>query len=226
MPKAILPLLASFLICGTATATLIANNARAEQSSHKPVMMLAQNQAAPPADREVGPPRPGMEEGMMRRPQRGQFCQDAYARKAAEIAFLEAKLDLAPAQQPLFARWKDVSMDNAKRHQGECTGGIERTRNGQRPDMMQRLTREEDMLKARVADIEAERPALGALYAALSPDQQQDFGRAARGAREGRMHMAMGMMRGGREMGRREMGRRLGRGGPDGAPPTPPSPPQ
>ncbi len=225
MPKAILPLLASFLICGTATAAPIAGNARAEQPRHKPVMMLAQNQAAPPADREAGPPRPGMEDGMMRGPQRGQFCQDAYARKAAQIAFLEAKLNLTSAQQPLFARWKDVSMDIAKRHQGECTGGIERMRNGQRPDMMQRLTREEDMLKARVADIEAERPALGALYAALSPAQQQDFGRAARGAREGRMRMAMGMMRGAREMGRREMGR-LGRGGPDGAPPPPPSPPQ
>lgn len=219
MRKALLPLLASLLICGTATAALIAGNARAEQTSHKPVMMLAQNQAAPPAGPEAGTP-PRDVDDMMRGPRPGQICQDLYARKAAQMAFLEAKLDLTPAQQPLFARWKDVSMDIAKRRQGDCGAHVQNLRARQRPDMMERLSREEDRLKTRLADIEAERPALGALYAALNPTQKQDFGRAARRALERRVHMAMGMMH-----RIPPMGRRLGRGGPDGAPPPPPAPP-
>jgi hypothetical protein len=222
MRKALLPALASLLICGTATAALIANNAHADQSNHRPVMLtVAQNQEVA-AEPEAGPPPPpGMEHGMMRGAQRGQFCQDMYAHKAGEMAFLEAKLQLNASQQPLFARWKGVSLDIAKRHEGDCTGRVQKARAaGQRPDMMQRLDREEDMLKTRLADIQAERPALDALYGALSATQKQEFARTARHGMGERMHMAMGMMR-----HAPQMGRRLGRGGPDGEPPMPPMPP-
>jgi hypothetical protein len=221
MRKALLPALASLLICGTATAALIANNAHADQSNRRPVMLtVAQNQEAA-AEPEAGPPPPpGMDHAMMRPP--GQFCQDIYAHKAGEMAFLEAKLQLNASQQPLFARWKGVSLDIAKRHEGDCSGRVQKARAaGQRPDMMQRLDREEDMLKTRLADIQAERPALDALYGALNATQKQEFARAARQGMGERIHMAIGMMR-----HAPEMGRRLGRGGPDGAPPMPPAPPQ
>ena len=222
MRKALLPALASLLICGTATAAMIASNAHADQSNHRPVMLtVAQNQQAD-AEPEAGPPPPpGMDHRMMRGAERGQFCQDMYARKAGEMAFLEAKLQLNASQQPLFARWKTVSLDVAKRHEGECSGRMQKARTGQRPDVMQRLDREEGMLKTRLADIQAERPALDALYGALNPTQKQEFARAARHRMGERMHMAMGMMR-----HAPQMGRRLGRGGPDGAPPMPPPPPQ
>ena len=218
MRKALLPALASLLICGTATAAMIANKAHADQSNHRPVMlMMAQNQE-PTAEPEAGlPPPPGMAPGMMGGMQRGQFCQDMYARKAGEMAFLEAKLQLNASQQPLFARWKAIGLGVAKRHEGDCSGRVQKARTGQRPDMMQRLDREEEMLKARLADIQAERPALNALYAALNATQKQEFARAGRHHMGERMHMAMGMMRHGPQMGRR-----LGRGGPDGEPPMPP----
>ena len=220
MRKALLPALASLLICGTATAALIANNAHADQSNRRPVMLtVAQNQEAA-AEPEAGPPSPaGMDHAMMRQP--GQFCQDMYAHKAGEMAFLEAKLQLNASQQPLFARWKGVSLDIAKRHEGDCSGRVQKARAaGQRPDMMQRLDREEDMLKTRLADIQAERPALEALYGALNAAQKQEFARAARHGMGERMHMAMDMMR-----HAPHMGRRLGRG-PDEGPPMPPPPPQ
>lgn len=221
MHKALLPTLASLLICGAATAALIATNANADQTGRKPVMMLAQNQQPPNMDREVGPPPPpGMDGAMMEGPRRGQFCRDIYARSAGEMAFLEAKLQLTPSQQPLFARWKDVSLDIAKRHEGDCGNRVSRLRaDGQRPDMIQRLDREEEMLKTRLADIDAKRPALAALYGALTPAQKEEFSRAARHRMEGRMHM-MGMMR-----HMPEMGRRLGRG-PAGEPPLPQPPPR
>jgi hypothetical protein len=218
MRKALLPALASLMICGTATAALIANNAHADQSNHKPVMlMVAQNQT-PVTEPEAGPPPPpGMERGMMRGEHRGQFCQDMYAHKAGEMAFLEAKLQLNAGQQPLFARWKDISMDVAKRHEADCSGRVQKLRTAKRPDVMDRLNREETMLKTRLGDLQAERPALNALYGALNPTQKQEFAHAARHRMGEHMHMAMGMMRHGQEMGRR-----LGRGGPDGEPPMPP----
>jgi hypothetical protein len=218
MRKALLPALASLLICGTATAAMIASNAHADQSNHRPVMLtVAQNQQAD-AEPEAGPPPPpGMDHRMMRGAQRGQFCQDMYARKAGEMAFLEAKLQLNASQQPLFARWKGISLDVAKRHESDCSGRVQKTRTGQRPDMLQRLDREETMLKTRLADIQAERPALNALYATLNPTQKQEFARAARHRMGEHMHMAMGMIR-----HAPQMGRRLGRGGPDGEPPLPP----
>jgi hypothetical protein len=221
MRKALLPALASLLICGTATAAMIAGNAHADQSNQRPVMLtVAQNQERT-AEPEAGPPPPpGMDHRMMRGAQRGQFCQDIYARKAGEMAFLEAKLQLNAGQQPLFARWKGVSLDVAKRHEGECSGRMQQARTGQRPDMMQRLAREESMLKTRLADIQSERPALDALYGTFNPTQKQEFARAAHHRMGERMHMAMGMMR-----HAPQMGRRLGRG-PDGGQPMPPPPPQ
>jgi hypothetical protein len=210
-------MLASLLICGTATAALICNSAKAGQNDHqtarKPVMMMAQNQAGAPATAIDGAP-----DRRMRGP--GEMCENLYARKAGEIAFLEAKLQLNTAQQPLFARWKDVSLDLAKRHESDCSAGIERLRAGQRPDIMELLGREEEMLKTRLADIQTVRPSLTALYASLTPAQKKDFARAARRGLGERLQMARGLMRHAMEH-RLEMGRRFGRG-PDGASPPPP----
>jgi hypothetical protein len=220
MRKALLPMLASLLICGTATAALIATNAHAGQSSRKPMMVLAQNEIRATPGRDGAPP-PDMEARMDRHMRgRGEMCENLYARKAGEVAFLEAKLQLDARQQPLFARWKDVSLDIAKRHEGVCGTRVARLRAGGRPDMMERLGREEDRLKTRLADIQAERPSLSALYASLTPTQQSAFARTARRGIGERMHRAMGMMRHGQEMGRR-----FGRG-PDGEPPLPPPPRQ
>jgi hypothetical protein len=57
---------------------------------------------------------------MAREQRRGQFCRNISALKAGQLAFLETKLQLNASQQPLFARWKDISMDIAKRHEGDC----------------------------------------------------------------------------------------------------------
>lgn len=237
MRKALLPMVASLALCGAATAALIATNAHAAQTTkpmmialigsdaaaaRKPVMIA---QLAPgdggAARSELGPPPgpPGMEDRMMRR---GQVCQDLYAHKVGELAFLETKLSLTGAQAPLFARWKQARLDIAKRHESDCATR-ERREPGQRRDMMTRLNMEETMLKRRLADIDAERPSLGALYASLNAEQKQEFGHAAMRALGGRMGMMMGMMGGHRH------GMGPGRGpmdhGPMGDMP-PPAPPQ
>jgi hypothetical protein len=180
-------------------------------------MVMAQNQATNPTTAIDGtPPDRG---GRLRG--RGELCENLYAAKAGAIAFLEAKLQLNAGQQPLFARWKEISLDLAKRHEGDCGVRIARLRAGQPPDLMEQLGREEEMLKSRLADIQAERPTLNALYASLTATQKDEFARAARRGMGARLHLAAGLMRDGQET----MGHRFGRG-PDGVPPPPPPPPQ
>ena len=86
MRKALLPLLACLLICGAATAALIATTAHADQTKRPPAMVLAQNQPSPNRDRAPGPP-PDMDGPMMQGG--GQLCRDIYARRAGELAFMD-----------------------------------------------------------------------------------------------------------------------------------------
>src|SRR6185312_1104886 len=127
---------------------------------------------------------------------REQLCHDLYAGKAGELAFLEAKLSLDAKQTPLFERWKQTSLTIARQHESECAGRPPLralAQRGNRPSVVDRLAREEDMLKTRLADIQSERPALTALYNALTPQQKAEFGRGDL-HRMGRLHMMMGMM--------------------------------
>jgi hypothetical protein len=168
-------------------------------------------------------PKEGMRELGQRR---DQLCHDLYAGKAGELAFLEAKLSLDAKQAPLFDRWKQTSLEIAKRHESECIGKPQRraaAERDHRPSVVDRLTREEEMLKGRLADIQSERPALTALYNALTPTQKEEFGRGDL-RRMGRLHMMMGMMdRPHPGMGMMRHGPGPG-GGPMGEPPEPPPP--
>lgn len=223
MRKSLMPLVASLALCGGMTGLLIANNAQAQQAvagllvttaaqpgpAHKPVMLAMAQQDKLADDDTAAPPMEGgpgmmMDRGM----QRTRFCKDLYANKVGELAFLETKLALTPAQAPAFAHWKQVSLDIAHSHEAACTTRPARTP-GKRPTLLDRLTMEETMLKTRLSDIQAERPALQALYAALTPEQQAEIG-------HGGLHPMM----------RRMMGAMMERHGPtDRAPDGGPLPP-
>ena len=234
MRKTLLPMVASLALCGAATIALVATNARAEQQSiRKPVMIAlvtpasGHTTAAPPADAGASP---DIRDGVLRDgTRREQICRDLYAGKVGELAFLEAKLSLDAKQAPLFARWKQASLDIAKQHEADCAGKTAHPAGmrSQRPTMVDRLTLEEELLKRRLADIQAERPALAALYGALTPTQKEELGRSDMHRMAGRMHMMLGMM----ERPHGNMGfmrQRPMDGGPNGAmgaPPEPPPPP-
>jgi hypothetical protein len=229
MRKALLPMIAVLLLCGAATIALVATNARAAQDGRKPMMialmapdMARRTMAAPPAEAGAG-------QGVIRenrpgnRLSREQFCRDLYARKVGEMAFLEAKLALDAKQVPLFARWKQASLDIAKQAQNDCSNaGRPQNVREHRPSVVDRMAMEENLLKKRLADIEAERPALTALYNALTQAQKAELTRAGMRRMEGRMHMmlsmldhpGMGMMRPGPMNGPQD--------GPMGGPPEPP----
>jgi len=217
MRKALLPLIASLALCGTATAALIATNARADQTGRRPVM-IAQAGPSDASRAEAGPP--DMQDGMRADgANRAEMCKEMYAHKVGELAFLEAKLSLSANQAPLFARWKDASLDIAKRRETDCTSDDRRANlRGRHPSVVDRLTLEEDLLKKRLADIQAERPALAAFYESLTPAQKEEFGHGDMRRMAGRMHLMMGMM------GRPHPGMGRMEHGPIGeAPPPPPA---
>jgi len=224
MRKTLLPMIASLALCGAATAALIATNARAEQQRAPKPMMIAlttparHDNAAPPAE-------DGQQTNMIYRmtPEAGpgRICKDIYARKAGELAFLEAKLSLDAKQAPLFARWKQASLDIARQHESDCAGKARTSLRGPRAGVLDRMTLEEDQLKRRLSDIQAERPTLTALYTSLTPAQKEEFGRG--GMHGGRFHMMLGMMdRPHPGMG---MMRQGPMNGPMGGPPEPPPAP-
>ena len=86
---------------------------------------------------------------------------------------------------------------------------------GERHSVVDRMDREETMLKRRLADLDAEKPSLTAFYNSMTPGQKLEFGRAAHASQEADgMHMMIGMMGRPRPP---EMGGRMSRG-PMGSP--------
>jgi hypothetical protein len=246
MRKALLPMLVSLALCGAATTAMVMSSARAEPGPHKPLMVavatspdmqLAANDAPP----DGAPPRnlrqrsPEDTAARMK-----QMCNDGYARQAAQLTYLETSLQLTASERPLFERWKDAKLNIGHRHADRCAQratqrGASADRPGRdaqdrsdsmRPSPADQMARQEDRLKERLADLQAERPALEAFYNALSPAQKMQM---ARGALRDGMDRRMG------ERGRDGMvmrphmfadaGRRGAMGGPMGERPMGPPPP-
>jgi len=63
-----------------------------------------------------------------------------------------------------------VGLDIARRHQGECTAHQRNA--GRPPSLLDGIAEEEAMLRARLADLQTERPVLEAFYRALTQSQR------------------------------------------------------
>jgi hypothetical protein len=176
MRKALIPMLASLALCGAGTAALIASNGRAQASPRKPVMVALLGDPLMAQNLPDTPPPPNARDTSSDAsrdfaPDPRQFCDERYAGEVGRMAYLETRLHLTDAEQPLFAHWKEVRLDSAKRQAADCAA-----RTGADPDRtdpVARMSREEAMLKQRISDLDAERPAFSALYATLAPDQRQ-----------------------------------------------------
>jgi hypothetical protein len=194
MRKALIPMLASLALCGAATTALVISTARAQPSpaDHKPMMVAASGvqlaaNDAPPGAPDAPPPRSLRQRDPAEMAARmKQMCQDGYAREAGELTYLETRMTLTSAEQPLFEHWKEAKLGIARRHADQCASrpmpqrqaeadGKPGQAGTERPSPDDMMAREEDRLKERLADIEAERPALGAFYAALSPEQKMEM---------------------------------------------------
>ena len=113
MRKALLPMIASLALCGAATAALIATNARAEPErpqARDAGAGRARMRSRPAHRRRLRPKAAaaGHDARSTADCAAQQMCQDMYAHKVGELAYLEAKLSLTAGQQPLFDHWKQA----------------------------------------------------------------------------------------------------------------------
>lgn len=109
---------------------------------------------------------------------RANMCSDRYAREAAKLAYVDAKLDLTGNQRPLFDAWKTSVLGSAKSGEDSCLA--------HKPDMahpptaLERAERMHKMLEGRLAAMDAAQPSLVAFYNSLSPTQKADLDRMGR----------------------------------------------
>jgi len=116
-----------------------------------------------------------------------QRCTDRYARKAAHLAYLEAKLALTDAQRPAWTKWRQTQLDAADQRKSSCLQHQEK-KEGEKPTVIEREARAEKWLSARLAQLQASKPALQALYDTLTPEQKAEFDRSAHHGHHGWHH--------------------------------------
>jgi hypothetical protein len=191
MRKTLLPMLVSLALCGAATTAMVMSSASAEPGPHKPLMVAATGMRLAANDT----PRRGMADAGDRTERLQQMCNNRYARQTAQLTYLETSLQLTAAERPLFQRWKDAKLSIARHHADTCVQRpVSRRENARRdatmggqqltaqkrvgPNPIDRIAREEEFLKQRLADLDTERPVLEAFYNALSPSQKMEMTRA------------------------------------------------
>jgi hypothetical protein len=176
-------LLAAALAATTAIAVPII--ARAAEDADMQQSQVAQANEQPGEEHGGGPGHwmhgeggPGMRgwRGMMmhrrmmhRDPK--ERCEERLAWRAAMRAYTEAKLDLTPEQRPLWDRVQSIAQTEQQKERQLCAA--EKPRDEM--TVLDRLDRMQQFLSTRLEALQAARPAVQALYQALTPEQRAIF---------------------------------------------------
>ena len=113
---------------------------------------------------------------MMRRGEPQERCIDRLAWRAARRAYVETKLNLTAQQQPLWDKVQSAAQSEEQRERQLCAS----LKSGAEPTMLDRMDRMEQFLSVRLQALQAAKPAVQALYQALTPEQQAIFNRPFR----------------------------------------------
>jgi hypothetical protein len=112
---------------------------------------------------------------MHRDPQ--ERCLDRLAHRAAKRAYIGVKLNLTAEQQPLWDKVQSAAQAEEQQERQLCAA----LKAGAEPTMLDRMDRMQQFLQARLNGLQAAKPAVQALYQALTPEQQaiinRPFGR-------------------------------------------------
>jgi hypothetical protein len=100
-----------------------------------------------------------------------QRCEEHLARRAGRVAYVVAKLNLTAEQRPLLDKLQGAMQANADKERQLCASLKPLAERGQET-VLDRMNRREQFLSARLAAIQQTRPALQALYQALTPEQK------------------------------------------------------
>jgi hypothetical protein len=124
---------------------------------------------------EGGPGREGwrgmmMHRMMMRRnPQ--ERCEERLAWRAAMRAYTEAKLDLTSEQRPLWDKVESIAQTEQQKERQLCSS----LKSRDETTVLDRLDRMQQFLSTRLEALQTAKPAVQALYQALTPEQRAIF---------------------------------------------------
>ena len=125
-------------------------------------------QATPPA---APPPAAGGQERRERAAVNPKaMCLDLIARRAGNRTYIKTRLELKPEQMTAWNAFAKASDDADVKDTARCNALP--TEMKERPNYVDRLTMEENFMKARVERIESVKPSLLAFYNTLSPEQK------------------------------------------------------
>ena len=100
-----------------------------------------------------------------------QRCEERLARRAGMIAYTVAKLNLTPEQRPLWDKLQGL-MRAAGDGQRQLCASLKPAGERGQETVLDRVTRREQFLSARLQALQQTRPALEQLYQALTPEQK------------------------------------------------------
>ena len=107
---------------------------------------------------------------MMRRDPK-ERCEERLAWRAAMRAYTESKLDLTPEQHPLWDKVESIAQSEQQKERQLCAALKPRDET----TALDRLDRMQQFLSARLEALQAAKPAVQALYQALTPEQRAIF---------------------------------------------------
>ena len=100
-----------------------------------------------------------------------QRCDERLARRAGMVAYVVAKLNLTAEQRPLWEKLQGVMQANADKQRQLCAT-LKPIAERAQETVLDRMSRREQFLTAQVQAIQQARPAVQALYQALTPEQK------------------------------------------------------
>jgi len=124
---------------------------------------------------EGGPGREGWRGMMMHRmmmhrnPQ--ERCEERLAWRAAMRAYTEAKLDLTAEQRPLWDKVESIAQTEQQKERQLCSS----LKSRDETTVLDRLDRMQQFLSTRLDALQTAKPAVQALYQALTPEQRAIF---------------------------------------------------
>jgi hypothetical protein len=95
-------------------------------------------------------------------------CIDRLARRAARRAYVESRLDLTAAQRPLWDKVESAAQAEEQKERQLCAA----LKGTAAPSIVERMGRMQQLLAARLDGLAAAKPAVEALYQALTPAQR------------------------------------------------------
>jgi hypothetical protein len=111
---------------------------------------------------------PWMRHRMMQRSPQA-WCEERLARRAGLRAYVAAKLNLTAAQRPLWQKVQASASNEARQERQLCNA----MKPGASLTLIDRLDRMQKLLTVRLNGLKAAKPAVEALYEALTPEQRK-----------------------------------------------------